>query len=264
MQLLQFGTVLILGLTFTTVALAAPQDGPTAPKPGIDSATVTKQQAPQQQAPEATHDVTKTNANGSPGHIFFVLPAFHVEYLKNVPPLTPMEKWNEVVEETYDPMGLALSAAEVLMLEHKKDGTGFCDYGSEIGGFSKCYGSALLDANLSGVLGDYLFPVLLKQDPRYFRLGTGSVFSRTFYALTQGVIVTRNDHGGTSFDSSQMAGTITAGFISNLYYPKADQGTSLTVSRIEIDLIGTAIGNLEAEYWPDIDHFLFHRHDHAR
>jgi len=265
MQLSNFGTVLILGLTFTTVALAAPPDGPTAtaPKPGIDSATVTKQQAPQPQAPEATHDVTKTNANGSPGHIFFVLPAYHVEYLKNVPPLTPQEKWNEVVEETYDPMGLALSAAEVLMLEHKKDGTGFCDYGSEIGGFSKCYGSALLDANISGVLGDYLFPVLLKQDPRYFRLGTGSVFSRTFYALTQGVIVTRDDDGGTSFDSSQLAGTIAAGFISNLYYPKADQGTSLTVSRIEIDLIGTAIGNLEAEYWPDIDHFLFHRHDHG-
>lgn len=218
--------------------------------------TVTKQP---QQTPQATHDVTRTNAEGSPGHIFFVLPAYHVEYLKHVPPLTPQEKLNEVVEETYDPMGLALSAAEVLLLEHKKDGTGFCDYGSEIGGFSKCYGSALLDANISGVLGDYLFPVWFKQDPRYFRMGQGSLLTRTFYALTQGVVWTRTDSGGTAFDSSQLLGTVTAGFISNLYYPKADRGAGLTASRIEVDLIGTAIGNLEAEFWPDLDHFLFHR-----
>lgn len=189
-------------------------------------------------------------------HLFWVIPAYQVAYLKNLPPLTPHEKFIEMAQDAYDPMGLALSGVEVLLLEHNRQ-SGYCDYGRGWGGFGKCYGSALLDANISGAIGDWLLPVWWHQDPRYFRLGSGSIPSRFLYAISR-VFVTRSDYGGTVFDSSQLAGTVAAGFISNLYYPKVDRGWKLSLSRIGIDLSGTAIFNLEAEFWQDIHNKLFH------
>lgn len=183
-----------------------------------------------------------------PKHIFFIIPAFNVAYKKDIPPLTPHEKLVEMLQETYDPDGLALSAAEAL-LEHSP--TGFCGYGHGWGGYGKCYGAALLDANTSGFLGDYVFPVWFHQDPRYFRLGTGSIPARTLYSLSR-VFVTRTDAGGVTFDSSALLGTVLAGALANTYYPKSDRGVGLTASRIGVDLFGTAIFNLEAEFWQDI------------
>lgn len=244
------GCALMLTVGAAAQAPAAVNPSLLIPPPVNWLAVTAPQQQPQTQKPK--------KAAGPPGHhLFYVIPAYQVEYLKNVPPLTPHEKFVEMAQDTYDPMGLGLAGVEVLLLEHNKSG-GFCDYGSEWGGFGKCYGSALLDANISGALGDWALPVWFHQDPRYFRLGTGSLFSRTVYSLSR-VFLTRSDRsGGTVFDSSQLLGTVAAGFISNLYYPKVDRGTKLTLSRIEIDLLGTAIFNLEAEFWQDIHNKLFH------
>ncbi|MGH9466886.1 MAG: hypothetical protein ACRD1Y_05980 [Terriglobales bacterium] len=212
----------------------------------------------QQALPQAAQQQAKPKAKPpAPGHhLFWVIPAYQVEYLKNVPPLSPHEKFVEMAEDAYDPLGLALSGAEVLVLEHNRK-TGFCEYGGGWGGFGKCYGAAWLDANISGALGDWALPVWWHQDPRYFRLGTGSVFSRTLYALSR-VFICRSDSGKTVLDTSQLTGTVAASFISNLYYPKTERGTGLTMSRIGIDLGGTAIFNLEAEFWQDIHQKLFH------
>lgn len=191
---------------------------------------------------------------GQAKHIFFIIPAFNVEYLKNVPPLTPHEKFTEMLEGIYDYDGLGMSAAETL-LEH--DSSGFCGYGHGWGGFGKCYAAALADADDSSFLGDYLFNVWFHEDPRYFRLGDGySIPTRIWYAVTR-VFVAKKDHGGWTFALAPTLGTIIAASASNLYYPKADRGVGLTASRIAWDLGGTAIFNLEAEFWKDIHRKLF-------
>lgn len=239
--------VLAAAAAAQTPGLSGPSSAAEAPA-AINWMTVTR----------AEQEQTVTPKKAVPGHIFWVIPAYQVEYLKHVPPLTPHEKFQEVVQDTYDPIGLSMSVAEVLLLEHNPQ-TGYCDYGKGWGGFGKCYGGALLDANISGFLGDYLLPVWFHQDPRYYRLGTGSAFSRAVYSLSR-VFICRSDRGGWVFDSSQLGGTFAAGAISNLYYPHAERGLGLTMSRIGIDLLGTSMFNLEAEFWPDIDQLLFHRH----
>lgn len=186
----------------------------------------------------------------TPGHIFLIVPAYNVSYLKNVPPLSSREKLDLFLEDAYDPTGLAASAVEAGVLEH--DSTGFCGYGHGWGGYGKCYGAALLDANVSGFVGDYFMPSLLHQDPRFFRLGTGSVGGRVFYALTRVFIMRKDDRSGWTFASGALTGTVVTGAVSNLYYPKADRGWGLSLSRMGIDLGGAAIFNLEAEFWPDV------------
>lgn len=214
--------------------------------------TATTRQRPDAAAAQAAGQARAER--GQAKHIFFIIPAFNVEYLKNVPPLTPHEKFTEMLEGIYDYDGLGMSAAETL-LEH--DRSGFCGYGHGWGGFGKCYASALADADDSSFLGDYLFNVWFHEDPRYFRLGGGySIPTRIWYAVTR-VFVVKKDHGGWTFALAPTLGTILAASASNLYYPKSDRGFGLTASRIAWDLGGTAIFNLEAEFWKDIQRKLF-------
>lgn len=187
---------------------------------------------------------------GSPGHIFWVVPAYKVDYQKGFKPLSRHEKFQEWAESTYDPLGLSIGAIEAGTLQYSaKDG--FCGYGHGWGGYGKCYGSMQLDAVDSSFIGDYALTVLLHQDPRYFRLGQGSFGKRTWYAITR-VFVTHKDSGKLTFYSSALSGTTVAAAVSNLYYPQSDVGVGPTISRIGIDLGNTALYNGAAEFWPDI------------
>jgi hypothetical protein len=253
-RLLSIFTLLVCG----ALAQISPPDDPTSPAQLPDPQL---QPAPAQATPTAAsaNNDRNTQQGKVPGHIFFVIPAFNVQYDRSVPPLTSHEKFTEFIADTYDPQGNAVTALEPLLLEYSKS-DGFCGYGNEVGGYAKCWGSALLDGNISGFFGDYLFPSWLHQDPRYFRLGKGhSIPTRILYSLSR-VAITRADKTlKPIFDSSQLAGTVLAGFTSNLYYPAHDRGFGLTMSRIGIDLMGTTLFNLEAEFWQDIrDKFSGH------
>jgi hypothetical protein len=201
-----------------------------------------KQGEQKQSGPSAT--------GGSPGHIFWVVPAFKVDYAENFKPLTTKEKFQEWARGAYDPLGLGAGAAEAATLEHSsKDG--FCGYGSGWAGYGKCFGSLELDSNVSSFIGDFALTALLHQDPRFFRLGHGSFHERLWYAISR-VFVTYNDAGHTVFYSSALTGTTAAAVISNLYYPKQDRSLGHTIWRLGIDLGNTALYNVAAEFWPDI------------
>ena len=189
--------------------------------------------------------------NGSPRHIYWVIPAFNVTYLKHVEPLTPREKFRQWARGAYDPAGLALSAAEAA-LEHSPE-DGFCGYGHHWDAYAKCFGAAELDSNISGFFGDFLFPVIMHHDPRYFGLGPGSAGTvpRFLYAVSR-VVVRRTDSGGTAPNYSAFSGTVIAAAASNLYYPRQYRGFDHSLSRVGWDLANTVLYNVAAEFWPDV------------
>lgn len=230
---------------------------PEAPHAQVESETTSKASAPNSaSAPEQGMRRKGLSQSGSPGHIFWVIPAFKVDYNGRFKPLTPKEKFQEWAQGVYDPLGLAAGAVEAATLQYSsKDG--FCGYGHGWSGYGQCFGSSQLDSIDSSFIGDYLLPVLLHQDPRYFRLGHGSFARRVAYAVSR-VFVTYNDSGHTVFDSSALSGTVAAAALSNLYYPKKDQGFEPSLHRAAIDLGNTALYNGGAEFWPDI-HSLVHK-----
>jgi hypothetical protein len=71
--------------------------------------------------------------------------------------------------------------------------------------------------------------------------------------------VCKTDKGTRSFNYSNVLGAFTAGGISNAYYPSADRGFGLTVSRAGIALLYGSLDGLVDEFWTDIDHKLFHK-----
>lgn len=197
-----------------------------------------------------------SSQTGSPGHIFWVIPAYKVDYLSDFKPISPREKFQEWAQSEYDPLGLAAGAVEAGTLEYSST-DGFCGYGHGWGGYGECYGSMQLDAAVSSFIGDYALTVLLHQDPRYFRLGKGSFGKRLIYTVSR-VFITYNDAGRNTFYTSGLSGTVIAGAVSNLYYPQKDRGVGSTISRIGLDLGNTALYDAAAEFWPDI-HQSIHR-----
>jgi hypothetical protein len=125
----------------------------------------------------------------------------------------------------------------------------------------KGYGHRLVtnyaDQAMGNMFTEGLYPVLLHEDPRYFRRGTGTVKSRAVYALSR-VMVTHKDSGKTGFNFSEWLGNASAVAISNAYYPDnrtfVDNGTKLLMQ------VGTdAVSQVLKEFWPDIKRKMFHK-----
>jgi hypothetical protein len=91
-------------------------------------------------------------------------------------------------------------------------------------------------------------PSLLKQDPRYFYKGTGSLSARFLYAVGNSVIC-KGDNGRWQPNYSNMLGSLAAGGISNLYYPSDDRnGAGLTFENAAIGIAANAVTNLLQEF----------------
>jgi hypothetical protein len=103
-----------------------------------------------------------------------------------------------------------------------------------------------------------LFPSILHEDPRYYRRGEGSIWLRTAYACSR-LFVTPTDSGGRTFNYSEWSGNAAATAISNMYYPDGrTAGANLEKLGMQIGLDGLA--NVLKEFWPDVKHRLFERH----
>jgi len=124
----------------------------------------------------------------------------------------------------------------------------FPGYGQGTKGYAKRFGANYADNAIATMIGGALLPSLLKQDPRYFYKGTGTVRSRALYAIANAVIC-RGDNGHWQVNYSSIIGGLAAAGISNIYYPASDRnGASLTFENTLIGTGGTAVGNLFQEF----------------
>jgi hypothetical protein len=123
-------------------------------------------------------------------------------------------------------------------------------------GFGKRFGALYASTASSNFFGTFLFPSILRQDPRYFRKETGGFGTRLGYSLSR-VFVTRSDHGHSVPNLSLWLGAGSSAALGNLYYPTDQQGAGDVLGRAGINIATTAGFNIAREFWPDIGHRLF-------
>ena len=98
-------------------------------------------------------------------------------------------------------------------------------------------------------MGGAIFPSLFHQDPRYFYKGTGTTKSRLLYAITRAVI-TRGDNGHDQPNFAGVLGDLSAGAISNLYYPASDRhGAGITFYNGLLAIGGDAVNGIFQEFF---------------
>ncbi len=184
-----------------------------------------------------------------------VIPNFGVTSRQNAPPLKPGQKFHLFARSAFDPVEFVLVGAQAGLSQAEDE---FPSYGQGAAGYGKRYGAAFADQVSSGFFANFFYPVLFKDDPRYFRLGEGSIKHRFAYSLVQEVTC-HTDKGGRSFNWPNVLGALTSGGIANAYYPPADRGFGLTMSRAGISLLYGSLGGLVDEFYPDIAAKLFHK-----
>lgn len=182
-----------------------------------------------------------------------VVPNFNVSYNSDAAPLSRKQKLHLAFRTATDPVSFAVAAFDGGLSQAEGD---FPGYGGGMQGYAKRFGASYADNFDGTMLGNAIFPILLKQDPRYFRRGEGSFTSRFLYSIST-TVWCKNDNGSHGPNYSNILGNLAAGGISNLYYPASDRGAGLTFERgLTVTAYG-AFGGIFNEFWPDIAKKIF-------
>jgi len=127
-------------------------------------------------------------------------------------------------------------------------------FGQGVAGYARYYGTSYADQVIGNMLTEGFMPILLHEDPRYFRKVHGSFGGRLGYALTR-VLVAKTDSGKTTFNFAEVVGNGIGASISNLYYPD-ERGFPDTMTRMGTQIATDSLSNVLKEFWPDIKRHL--------
>jgi hypothetical protein len=174
-----------------------------------------------------------------------VIPNFYVSYVPNAAPLDARQKFQLAFRSMIDPFTFVVVAGTAAIEQGQNH---FAEYGQGAQGYGKRFGATYGDTVTGTLIGGAILPSLLRQDPRYFYKGTGSVPHRAAYAIANAFIC-KGDNGHWQPNYSGILGSLAAGGISNLYYPEQDRnGVGLTFENATIGIGATAVTNLLQEF----------------
>jgi hypothetical protein len=189
--------------------------------------------------------------------IFGIVPNYKTSpSLRDFEPLTSRDKFKIATEDAFDRGSFVL---EAIFAGEGQLTNANRSFGQGAAGFGKYYGAAFADFTIGDYMTEAIYPSLLHQDPRYFRKGIGSGWSRVGYSLGQ-IFWTHTDSGGTQFNFSEVLGNSTAVAISNVYYSD-NRTASDAISKLGTQLGVDMASNVLKEFWPDIARKCRQKHD---
>jgi hypothetical protein len=130
-------------------------------------------------------------------------------------------------------------------------------FGQGAEGYGKYYWHVFVDSTLENYFTEAIVPAATKEDPRYYTMGKGGFFKRTGYAVTR-LFITKTNSGGRSVNLAEIVGAGAAAGIGNAYYPAESNPWVKTYQRWGTEMGLDGIFNVFKEFWPDVDHAIFH------
>ena len=97
--------------------------------------------------------------------------------------------------------------------------------------------------------------MLLRQDPRYYPSTSDSIMGRTTYAASR-VLITRNDSGKRTLNTSYLLGVLTSAAVATAYRPYWARSASTTFKDLGSTIGSDAGINVFHEFWPGIRQVL--------
>jgi hypothetical protein len=187
--------------------------------------------------------------------ILGIVPNFRaVNANTKLPPMSVKDKFVTASEDSFDYSAVFIP---LVLAGYGLERNSTPEFGSGGVGYGRYLWHSTLDQTSENYFVEFIGPALTHQDPRYYTLGSGGFFKRTGYALSRAVI-TRNDAGKEVFNSSEIFGAGAASGLSNLYYPSQERTFGNTGEQWGLDVGIDAATFVFKEFWPDINHHLFH------
>jgi hypothetical protein len=190
--------------------------------------------------------------------ILFIVPNFRsVSVDAHLPPQSFKGKFVGATEDSFDYSSFVFAGmlAGVAQAENS-----YPEFHQGAAGFGRYFWHTFADQTDENYQVEFVFPTLLRQDPRYYTLGHGGFVKRTVYSFGR-VLITRTDAGHETFNSSEIVGAGAAAGISDLYYPSQERTWTKTGQRwlLNVSLDGATF--IFKEFWPDLNSRFFHEKD---
>jgi hypothetical protein len=185
----------------------------------------------------------------SNNRLFGTLPDFlTVENVGRVPPLTTKQKFDATSRSTFD-WGQYLFCAGLAGIGEAQNADP--SYGQGVAGYAKRLGLAFADVSTENFMTTAVVPSLLRQDPRYYRMGKGKVLHRMGYSVSR-IFVTRSDSGHEQFNFSEIGGALVAASLYNAYHPSSDRTVGNMLSSWVWQVGYDTVFIVVREFWPDV------------
>lgn len=178
--------------------------------------------------------------------LFGVIPNFYATYDPNPAPLPAKLKLQLAWKSATDPLtivGIAMFAG----LDQAGDRWGAYGQGAE--GYAKRFGATYANVFSATFIGSGVMATVLKQDPRYFYKGTGTMRSRWLRALSSSVLC-KGDSGNWQPNYSNLIGSFAGAGIEYAYIPANDRrgASGFVVSNALLRLGETSLAGVFQEF----------------
>ena len=178
-------------------------------------------------------------------------PNFAADLLPDAPvaqSLTPIDKFQVFVQDASSPLTFGAAGVNAAVMGSYQDH--LAPPGTQ-SSFGALYGAAVAQRESNVFFSKYLFPSLLKQDPRYHPSTSDSFWGRAVYATSR-LLITRNDAGKNTLNTSYFLGVLAAAAVSTAYRPYWARNGSVFVGNFGSTVGSDAGMNLFHEFWPGI------------
>ncbi|MDP9038287.1 MAG: hypothetical protein M3O02_03310 [Acidobacteriota bacterium] len=229
---------------------------------GAEVASAVLPEAPSALAGQSSSIVVEGAEKTPPEHqdpqtkrILGIFPNFRsVSSSAHLPPQTVKDKFVTATQDSFDYSAFVLPA---LLAAQGQASNSTPEFHQGAAGYGRYFWHAYTDQTIENYMVEFIVPAVAHEDTRFYTLGHGGFVKRAGYALGR-VAVTRNDQAKRTFNFGEVLGAGAAAGISNLYYPQAERTVSNTMTRWGLN-VGIDAGTFVLrEFWPDVNHYLFH------
>lgn len=193
---------------------------------------------------------------GPPGkRLFGVVPNYRADqFQQDYTPISTHDKYTIARKDSFDWPNFPLIAGYALQAQVAAHGF---SHNGGLSTFGKFYARGIGDQIIGSYITEAILPSMLHEDPRFFRIGTGSICRRASHAAMS-ILVTRRDDGRYGFNIAEVAGNAGVVALTTLYYPD-NRSVGDASARYGMQLGNDIISNLLTEFWPDMKrHLPFH------
>jgi hypothetical protein len=167
---------------------------------------------------------------------------------KRICSLPVKKKFVLFTRDTFEPVTFLIAGFNAGLSQAENDDPTF---GQGAEGYGRRFGAAFADQVSGQFFGTFLYPTILREDPRYFRLGYGSKTRRLFHAINHS-FVTHTDDGKHTFNFSEWMGASSTTALGNLYHPGNHRGFQPAARGVAYS-VGTDMGiDVLREFWPEL------------
>jgi hypothetical protein len=217
---------------------------PDAPTPQPTDSLITSPPPPEHRDPQTKR-------------ILYIFPNFRaISAETHLPPQTVNEKFITASEDSFDYSTIPLPALFSVYSEATSTTPEF-HHGAP--GYGRYFWHTYVDQANENYLVEFIIPTITHEDTRYYTLGPGGgdKLKRIGYSLSR-IVVTRDVGGNDTFNFGEVIGSGAAAGISDLYYPTPERTFAKTAGKWGLNVGVDAAGFMVREFWPDINHDLFH------